>query len=243
MIYFISNAAIHESPHYQPGTIDDVVDYCSTKKWLGVDTETEGLDFTCDKMIMLQIGDSTNQYVIDTRDVSIEPLRDVLENTKIQKIFHNAKFDYKFIRRWAGIICENIHDTFLTEIVLNCGRKIGFGLKDLVKRYYNEDLNKEVRSKFIGITTQPFTDEQIIYGAKDIEYLNRIKWEQMHQLTQNQLGPVANLENEAVLAFADIEYNGLDLDVDQWKSLETANTLKADVLLANLDQILLKMLD
>ena len=70
MIYFIGNIAIHESPHYQLATIDDVVDYCSTKTILGVDTETEGLDFTCKKMIMFQIGDEENQFV----DIFVEDI-------------------------------------------------------------------------------------------------------------------------------------------------------------------------
>jgi DNA polymerase I-like protein with 3'-5' exonuclease and polymerase domains len=243
MIYFVGPPYNGLSVTYTDGceaaTMKDVVKYCEVKNYLGVDTETEGLDFTCKKMIMFQIGDSSNQFVIDTRHVSIEPLRSVLEDSNIQKIFHNAKFDYKFIKRWSGITCEGIWDTFLVEVINNCGKQIGFGLKDLVKRYFNEDLNKEVRNKFIGLNGQPFTKSQIVYGAKDVEYLNRIKWEQRDQLTKNRLGPVANLENEAVLAFADIEYNGLDLDVKQWKSLKETNKSNADRLAFELDMLLL----
>ena len=238
MIYFVGPDSI--LPCCEQATIEDVVKYCETKQYLGVDTETEGFDFTCKKMIMFQIGDETNQFVIDTRHVSIEPLRSVLENKDIQKIFHNAKFDYKFIRKWANIKCNGIWDTFLVEVVLNCGKKIGFALKDLVKRYCNEDLDKEVRNKFIGLSGAPFTENQIVYGAKDVAYLLNIKWEQRHKLTQLQLGPVANLENQAVLAFADIEYNGLDLDVEQWKSLEGINTSKADALMINLDNMIIE---
>ena len=238
MIYFVGPDSI--LPCCERATISDVVKYCETKQYLGVDTETEGFDFTCKKMIMFQIGDSTNQYVIDTRHVSIEPLRSVLESKNIEKIFHNAKFDYKFIRKWADIKCENIFDTFLTEIVLNCGKRSGFGLGDVVKRYFGDTLNKETRNLFISLEGQPFTQDQIVYGAKDVEYLCRIKWEQRHKLTELQLGPVANLENEAVLAFADMEYNGLSLDVEQWKTLEAANTTKADALMINLDNMIIE---
>ena len=87
-----------EASHYQLGTIDDVVKYCASKDVLGVDTETSGMDFTSKKVVMFQIGDEDKQFVIDTRCVDIEPLRDVLESKDIIKIFHNAKFDYKFIR-------------------------------------------------------------------------------------------------------------------------------------------------
>ena len=238
MIYFIGPDSL--LPCCEQATIEDVVKYCEVKPYLGVDTETEGLDFTSKKMIMFQIGDSSNQFVIDTRHVSIEPLRAVLESTDIQKIFHNAKFDYKFIKKWSGITCENVYDTFLVEVINNCGKKIGFGLKDVVKRYFNEDLNKEVRNKFVRLEGQPYTENQIVYGAKDVEYLCRIKWKQAHQLTENQLGPVAILENAAVLAFADIEYNGLDLDSKQWKLLKKTNINTAETLAFNLDLLLLE---
>ena len=86
-----------QSPDFTIGTIQDVVAYCDTKIELAVDTETEGLDFTSDKMIMFQIGDEEQQFVIDTRVVSIEPLRDILERRNTLKLLQNAKFDYKFM--------------------------------------------------------------------------------------------------------------------------------------------------
>ena len=92
----------------QTATIQECKAYCESKTVLGVDTETEGFDFTCKKLIMFQIGDKDRQYVIDTRDVDIEPLREILESNKIVKVLHNAKFDYKFIKRWAGISMEEM---------------------------------------------------------------------------------------------------------------------------------------
>jgi DNA polymerase I len=234
MIYFVSGTQSLSS-NFKSCTIDDVVVYCASKEVLGVDTETEGFDFTCKKMIMFQIGDADNQYIIDTRFVSIEPLRNVLESTDIIKIFHNAKFDYKFIKKWSNIECEGIYDTFLTELVISCGKSLGYGLKDLCKRYLNVELNKEVRNLFIGLTGQPFTDDQIIYGAKDVEYLCKIKDLQLPTIQQYKLENVVQLENEVVSAFADMEYNGLDLDIEEWKKLESINTDKADSLLVGLD--------
>ena len=175
MIYTIGINTLIPRTEFAQCEIQDVVNYCETKTVLGVDTETEGLDFTCKKMIMLQIGDEETQFVIDTRFISIEPLRDILENKDIIKIFHNAKFDYKFIKKWSNIECEGIYDTFLTELVISCGKKLGYGLKDVCKRYLNVELNKEVRNLFIGLTGQPFSVDQIVYGAKDVEYLCKIK--------------------------------------------------------------------
>ncbi len=226
MIYFISKTQ-SLSLNFKSATIEDVVNYCKDKKVLGVDTETEGFDFTCKKMIMFQIGDTDNQYIIDTRFISIEPLREILEDENIIKIFHNAKFDYKFIKKWANITCEGIYDTFLVELVISCGKGLGYALKDLCKRYLNVELNKEVRNQFIGLSGQPFRNDQIIYGAKDVEYLCDIKELQQPSIDKYKLQNVVDLENEVVKAFADIEYNGLDLDTEAWKKLEDLNANEA----------------
>ena len=107
----------------QTATIQECKAYCESKTVLGVDTETEGFDFTCKKLIMFQIGDRDRQYVIDTRVVDISPLKETLESKEIVKVLHNAKFDYKFIKKWAGISLEEMYDTFLAERVINCGKQ------------------------------------------------------------------------------------------------------------------------
>ena len=215
------------SDSYKLGTIQDVVDYCHNKEVLGVDTETEGFDFTCKKMIMFQIGDEHQQFVIDTRFIDISPLRSILESAAITKIFHNAKFDYKFIKKWADIECEGVYDTFLVERILSCGRHIGYGLKDLCKRYLNVELNKEIRNQFIGLSGQAYRDDQIVYGAKDVEYLCKLRKLQLPKIEEFKLQRVVELENRAVLAFSDIEYNGINIDRDAWEVIARASEQEA----------------
>ena len=241
MIQLISNTtSAITSSRYELGTIQDVVDYCSTVDVLGVDTETEGFDFTCKRMIMFQIGDKHKQFVIDTRHVSIEPLRDILESQSIIKILHNAKFDYKFIKHYSGIELECVYDTFLAERVINCGKDgVKYGLKDVCKKYLNVDLDKEVRNRFIGLTGQAYTDDQIIYGAKDVEYLLSVREHQLPQITENKLENVIKLENRAVLAFADIEYNGLDIDKDAWEVIARRSEQEALNMRDELDNLVL----
>ena len=238
MIYFVSETT-SSSPQFRLKGIDDVVDYCSSKDVLGVDTETEGFDFTCKKLIMFQIGDQDNQFIIDTRFVSIEPLRDVLENKEITKIFHNAKFDLKFIRKWFNIQCEGIYDTFLAERVLHCGKKIGYSLKDLCKRYLDVELNKEVRNQFIGLKGQPYRDDQIVYGAKDVEYLCKLRELQLIKISEYKLENVISLENNAVLALTDIEYNGLNINREAWEELAKHSEKESIEIAFELDDMIL----
>jgi len=228
-IHFISQTQdLTHKENLNLSTIEQCVEYCKTKQVLGVDTETEGFDFTCKKMIMFQIGDLEQQFVIDTRFVSIEPLREVLESETIVKIFHNAKFDYKFIKMWAGIKTRCIYDTFLVEKVLNCGKAdYGYSLAKLCDRYLNVELDKSTRNQFVGLVGQPYSVQQIVYGAKDVEYLIQLRQHQLPKITELELGMIVDLENEAVVAFSEIEYEGLMVDKDAWTELAKDNVKAA----------------
>ena len=224
----------------QTATIQECQAYCESKTVLGVDTETEGFDFTCKKLIMFQIGDKERQYVIDTRVVDISPLKEVLESDKIIKVLHNAKFDYKFIKKWAGISLEEIYDTFLVERVLHCGKQDhGYSLARCTERYLNQVLDKETRNKFIGLKGQPYTVDQITYGANDVVYLLDIREKQLALLRNFELEQVARLENKVVKVFSEIEYEGLNIDEDKWTAMAEQNVKLAYEQELKLDDIVL----
>ena len=224
----------------QTATIQECQAYCESKTVLGVDTETEGFDFTCKKLIMFQIGDKDRQYVIDTRDVDITPLKEVLQSNSIVKVLHNAKFDYKFIKKWAGISLEEIYDTFLAERVINCGKQdYGYSLSRCVERYIGHTLDKETRNKFIGLKGQPFTVDQITYGANDVVYLLDIREKQLAKIHSLELQQVTRLENAVVKVFSEIEYEGLNIDEDKWTAMAEQNVKLAYEQELKLDDIVL----
>ena len=235
---------IGESSHVsdiQAATIEECLLYCKSKSVLGVDTETEGLDFTRNKMIMLQIGDKERQFVIDTRVIDITPLKEVFESKDIIKIFHNAKFDYKFLKRWGGISTENMYDTFLVEKVLNCGKKdFRYSLAECVKRYFNVELDKTIRSGFIGLSTKPYTLDQVVYGAEDVVYLCDIREKQLPTLHLYSVHQTAKLENAVVKVFAEIEYEGLKIDRERWIDMAEENVKLAYEQELKLDRMVLE---
>ena len=237
MIYFVTyNNDMFNNDLYFQATVEDAVNYCKSKKILAVDTETTGLNFVSDSMTMFQIGDNTHQYVIDVREHPLALFQDVLESKDIIKIFHNAKFDLNFIRKHCNINCQNVYDTMLAEKVINCGKELSNSLKNTVKRYLNIELDKNVQSSFIGGINKRFTSSQIIYGAKDVEYLIQIHEKQQAPIVVNKLRNVVELENRAVLAFADIEFNGLNLDQEQWLKLSKTSIDEATSLQDVLNQ-------
>lgn len=221
--------------------LDQCIAYCSSKKVLAIDTETSGLDFLDDSLLLFQIGDSDAQFVIDCTTISLTPLVPLLKDSSIQKVFHNVKFDYKFIRQELGIQIENVYDTMLAEAVLHCGKKnFSKSLSATAERHLGITLSKAEQNSFIGQTKDVhFTLSQIEYAAKDIEILLQIKYSQDKAISVNQLERVVRLENYASLAFADIEFNGIAIDKDVW--LKTADTVgkELSILEDDLYQIIL----
>lgn len=221
-------------------TLDHCISYCSAKRVLAIDTETTGLDFIDDKILLFQIGDSDAQFVIDCTTISLTPLIPLLLDVNIQKVFHNVKFDYKFIRQALDIQMENVYDTMLAEAILHCGKKnFSKSLAATAERHLGLQLSKAEQNSFVGLTNTHFTVSQLEYAAKDIEILIDIKESQAKQLAQHGLERLCKLENYASLAFADIEFNGIGIDKDTWLDVAVSVGEELKVLEEELYQMIL----
>lgn len=218
MIYFIGGKQLFESKIWESSTIDKCLEYFKDKKEIQIDTETEGyFDFE-NKILLLQLGDKDNQFVIEVNKVKCSKLKSLLIDPKYTKILHNASFDYKFIKFHFGWELTNIYDTFLAECILTNGienRKVG--LKDVCYKYTNIELNKDVRGKINKVDA--ITDEVIQYAALDVKYLEDIKRLQLVEIETLELNPVLEVENSVCTVLADIEYEGLILNVEKWTAL------------------------
>lgn len=237
MIKFIGPKSMFDSDEYEYSTLEECLEYCLERKVLGVDTETTGLDFLEDKVIMLQIGDKETQFVIDTRHVNPGALAPLFGNPEILKVFANAKFDLLMLRGSFGFITESVFDVMLAERILNTGRRqMSFGLSDIQMRRMNVPMHKDTRLDFLTISSKPFTVDMIVYGARDIATLVPIARQQWEECNQLMLLNILDLENEAVLAFADIEFNGLRLDQEAWMELYHQAKVESRALELKLDE-------
>jgi len=248
MVYFISNqTSIESHADIHKCSIYDMLDYFEDKIEIQVDTETEGFFDHKNKIISLQIGDEQNQYVIDFKYMTDKEKKlveqDILDNSRKIKIFHNAKFDISFLWFHGFKICS-IYDTMLAEIILNAGRVVEDGFYSLGKtcmRYCQVELDKSIRGI---IHREGLSSRVIFYAAEDVEHLSKIKEVQMKQLIQLGLGKentqdihtVLGLENNAVFAFAEIEYNGLKLDRTKWQEVKRLVNEEESKILKLLDE-------
>lgn len=208
--------------------------HLKTKTVLTIDTETNGLNY--DNLVLFQIGDKYDQFVIDARFTDISILNSILSSKRITKIFHNAKFDVKVLKK-LSLKVEHIFDTMIADYVLYTGLDITHSLANCSIRYLDIDINsnqlslwepffdKNTRNSFANITWENAELAQIYYAAKDIEITHRIYEKQLELLRLNKLEKVVKLENEFTLVLADIEFNGLPIDTKMWmKEIDTAQS-------------------
>ena len=117
---------------------------------LAIDIETTGLNFLKDNIQTIAFASKGNTWVIplDHKDSpfrSGEPdyakvwvlLRRILENPRSKKVFHNAKFDLKFLINY-GIYTKNVWDTKIMHHFID--ENVPKSLMDLVKVYFPSEL-------------------------------------------------------------------------------------------------------
>ncbi len=143
------------------------------KKSIAVDSEFSGLNLSRDKLYLVQI--STGNYdahiiKLNRDNYNAPNLKRLLSDQKIEKIFHFARADMAFIKKYLNIDVENVS---CTKIMSKLGRSYSdkHGLKDLVKEFLGIELSKQLQSTDFG---GELNEKQLKYCANDVIYLHKI---------------------------------------------------------------------
>ncbi len=160
------------------GEIQTAYEKLSAKSILGCDTETNSLSARTGKILSVQFSDGDFSVLVPTSEgIPLGKLAAILENPKITKIFHNAKFDLEFLRT-SGYEAQNIFDTMIAEKVLTKGAGQSASLAETLYRYFAVDLDKSQRAKFNKSWDGIWTDELVNYALSDVVYLPKLMREQ-----------------------------------------------------------------
>ena len=69
MIYLVSDQTRLHNTTITSCTVNEAVDILKTGSYLQVDCETTGLSFLDDKILLVQIGNGTDQVIFDVRNI------------------------------------------------------------------------------------------------------------------------------------------------------------------------------
>jgi len=145
---------------------------------LGCDTETSSLSARKGKLFSIQFSDGDfNVLVPFSEGVAMGKLEAILLDTKIVKVFHNARFDLEFLRE-NGFQINNVFCTMIAEKLLTKGAGQSISLAETLYRYFAVDLDKSQRAKFNKTWDGIWTQELVDYALSDVVYLPKLMTEQ-----------------------------------------------------------------
>ena len=150
----------------------DLYDLYKKSSYLAIDTEAMGLIHGRDRLCLVQICNEdkrTTCIKIELNTSSSPNLKELLEDEKITKIFHYARFDIAALKCGLGINTKNI---FCTKIASKLARTYTnkHGLKDLINELLGIELDKSSQSSDWG-SEEDLTKNQLDYAANDVRYL------------------------------------------------------------------------
>jgi ribonuclease D len=152
----------------------------SLKESIAIDTEATGLQIPeRDKLSLIQICDQNgNVYIIQPNRKSYKApnIVSILENNKILKIFHFARFDKSALEFFLKCKIKNIFDTKIASKVIRTYTD-QHGLKNLVYEFCNKTLDKRSASSDWNKDINELSDKQLEYAANDVIFLHKIKSE------------------------------------------------------------------
>ena len=152
----------------------------SLKESIAIDTEATGLQIPeRDKLSLIQICDQNgNVYIIQPNRKSYKApnIVSILENNKILKIFHFARFDKSALEFFLKCKIKNIFDTKIASKVVRTYTD-QHGLKNLVYEFCNKTLDKRSGSSDWNKDINELSDRQLEYAANDVIFLHKIKSE------------------------------------------------------------------
>jgi len=203
--------------------MDYAMEYLEGKTIVAVDTETNGLSPILNDVLLLQVGDAYRQYVFNIYELggSIDRLLTFLCREDIEKVMHNAKFDYSMLLGNFGISMPNVSCTYIGAALLTKGIvNISNGLDACLDKYLGIKVDKTEQKSFVGMKLgEEFTPGQIEYAGEDVEHLIRLKDAELELLKERGMHELYVLESETTRVCGDLEVNGIYLDPDMWTQL------------------------
>jgi DNA polymerase-1 len=194
--------------------------------WLGLDTETSGLDATSDKLRLVQLAPvDGSAVVVDVRTLDPLALAPLFGRRGPKLIGHNLSFDLRFLGT-VGLGCPPAERLFDTELVARLLGASGapapegtYGLRSLVRRILGVELPKDQQTTFAA---RELSTDQLDYAARDAAAPLALAPLLNDQLTAAGLREAAVIELCCLPFMVWLDESGVALDADMWAELAHA---------------------
>lgn len=189
------------------------------KPAVGVDTETTGLDPQMKpartRIISICAGDTVGVFDVWKIGSGVKRIVEFLSDRDLIKIFHNGKFDCKFLF-WHQE-CPDLHPLFDTQLAAqlnDLGDRYGkHGLGYVLEKYLGVHVRKDIGHQW---TDHGITPTQLCYASNDAAMLPELRTEFIKLGKKRGLLQAYKIEFEAVVPTARMELNGFKADRKRW---------------------------
>jgi ribonuclease D len=134
---------------------------------IAVDTESNSLHAYQERVCLIQLSTPSDDYLLDPLQLrSLEPIAEIFNSPKVQKVLHGAEYDLLCLWRDFGFRVKNLFDTRVAVRTLGWQKT---GLGDILAKEFGVRLNKRFQRADWG--KRPLPEELLNYARLDTHYL------------------------------------------------------------------------
>ena len=153
----------------------DLADAFAVARRIAWDIETTGLDWRRERIGTCQLfAEAVGAVVVSVGEDRPAALAGLLEDSTVEKVFHHAPFDLRFMVSAWQVSPAAIRDTKVASKILDpAAPNETHSLQQLVGRYLGVSLPKGA-VRVSDWSASELTDEQVRYAAGDVAHLLRL---------------------------------------------------------------------
>jgi ribonuclease D len=161
-------------------TVDTFFASIANTPILALDTEGASFHRFVDRIYLLQLSTREKNAIIDPLPVDKPAgLGALLEDPKVEIVFHDADYDLRLLHQDYGWNARNIFDTRVAAQLLGLR---AFGLAALLERYFGIKLDKKFQRA--DWSMRPLTQGMLDYAAQDTIHLLELRDRLKDELTR-----------------------------------------------------------
>ena len=150
--------------------VAELAEQLAAETTIAVDLEADSMHNYQEKVCLIQVSTLQRTVLIDPLAATdLSPLKPILADPAIRKIFHAADYDLRSLSRDFDLEVNGLFDTMICAQLLGEER---IGLADLLNKYFNVELDKKYQKADWSL--RPLKPAMISYAAEDTHHLHRL---------------------------------------------------------------------
>lgn len=198
--------------------LKELVAQLRTAPAVAVDTEFMRERTYYARLCLIQLGSDDVAAIVDPLVIDdLSPLRDLLTDPAVTKIFHAGTQDLEIFYRECGVATAPVFDTQVAATLAGFPQQVGYGA--LVKEVLGVALDKG--DTYTDWSRRPLSDTQVEYALNDVRYLPEVH--------RRLLG---ELEREGRLPWLSADFSRLEdpasyevVPREQWRRVKRVSSL------------------